>query len=259
MRWLNTYSKVHVFPLEGGRMKILISCVPIMFPMMCLKFPIAHHFISYPLPKVLPAHLCRWAKGQALYPCIETPILGSLPSFKFPNQNCPLEKRKKKTTMRVTPSNEYEGRGEYRPFRDLRSVPEAGRPREQVENHRPRAQISNHGRACTQVLLLYIFTWALPWASCLRERPTSTKKNPWDEYFAQVWKNQVAGILPGTAKRGGMWYLLLLIGYGMGLVGWAFHSVGLHQGSLPKCNWFFLHSFTSQQAPMCYRIFSNLD
>jgi hypothetical protein len=34
---------------------------------------------------------------------------------------------------------------EYRPFRDLRSVPEAGRPREQVENN---------GRPCTQVLFL---------------------------------------------------------------------------------------------------------
>jgi hypothetical protein len=34
---------------------------------------------------------------------------------------------------------------EYRPFHDLRSVPEAGRPREQVENLR---------RACTQVLFL---------------------------------------------------------------------------------------------------------
>jgi hypothetical protein len=32
-----------------------------------------------------------------------------------------------------------------RPFRDLRSVPQAGRPREQVENR---------GRACTQVLFL---------------------------------------------------------------------------------------------------------
>jgi hypothetical protein len=60
------------------------------------------------------------------------------------------------------PSLLYLGKGpEYRPFRDLRSVPEAARPREQVENHRPRAQISNHGRACTRVLLLYIFTWAL--------------------------------------------------------------------------------------------------
>jgi hypothetical protein len=36
-------------------------------------------------------------------------------------------------------------RPEYRPFRDLRSVPQAGRPREQVENH---------GRAYTQVLFL---------------------------------------------------------------------------------------------------------
>jgi hypothetical protein len=34
---------------------------------------------------------------------------------------------------------------EYRPFRDLRSVPEAGTPREQVKNR---------GRACTQVLFL---------------------------------------------------------------------------------------------------------
>ncbi len=34
---------------------------------------------------------------------------------------------------------------EYRPFSDLRSVPEAGRPREPVETH---------GRACTQVLFL---------------------------------------------------------------------------------------------------------
>ncbi len=34
---------------------------------------------------------------------------------------------------------------EYRPFCDLRSVPEAGRSREQVENQ---------GRACTQVLFL---------------------------------------------------------------------------------------------------------
>jgi hypothetical protein len=34
---------------------------------------------------------------------------------------------------------------EYRPFRDLTSVLEAGRPREQVKNH---------GRACTQVLFL---------------------------------------------------------------------------------------------------------
>ncbi len=34
---------------------------------------------------------------------------------------------------------------EYRPFRDLRSVPEAGRPREQVKNE---------GRACTQVLFV---------------------------------------------------------------------------------------------------------
>jgi hypothetical protein len=32
---------------------------------------------------------------------------------------------------------------EYRPFRDLRSVPKAGKPREQVKNH---------GRACTQDL-----------------------------------------------------------------------------------------------------------
>jgi len=32
---------------------------------------------------------------------------------------------------------------EYRPFCDLRTVPEADKPREQVENH---------GRACTQVL-----------------------------------------------------------------------------------------------------------
>jgi len=36
-------------------------------------------------------------------------------------------------------------RPEYRPFHDLRSVPESGRLREQVENHR---------RACTQVLFL---------------------------------------------------------------------------------------------------------
>jgi hypothetical protein len=36
-------------------------------------------------------------------------------------------------------------RPEYRPFHDLRSVHEAGRPREQVENQR---------RACTQVLIL---------------------------------------------------------------------------------------------------------
>jgi hypothetical protein len=36
-------------------------------------------------------------------------------------------------------------RPEYRPFHDLRSVPKAGRPREQVENHR---------RACIQVLFL---------------------------------------------------------------------------------------------------------
>jgi hypothetical protein len=34
---------------------------------------------------------------------------------------------------------------EYRPFRDLRSLHEAGRPREQVENQR---------RACTQVFIL---------------------------------------------------------------------------------------------------------
>jgi hypothetical protein len=34
---------------------------------------------------------------------------------------------------------------EYRPIRDLRSVPKAGRPREQVQKH---------GRACTQVLFL---------------------------------------------------------------------------------------------------------
>jgi hypothetical protein len=34
---------------------------------------------------------------------------------------------------------------EYRPFCDLRSVPETSRPREQVKNH---------GRACTQVLSL---------------------------------------------------------------------------------------------------------
>jgi hypothetical protein len=33
----------------------------------------------------------------------------------------------------------------YRPFRDLRSLPEAGRPREHVENH---------GRTCTQVFFL---------------------------------------------------------------------------------------------------------
>jgi hypothetical protein len=32
------------------------------------------------------------------------------------------------------------------PFRDLRSVPEAGRPREQ--------QVENNGRPCTQVLFL---------------------------------------------------------------------------------------------------------
>jgi hypothetical protein len=38
----------------------------------------------------------------------------------------------------------YMGAGpEYRPFGDLRSVPEAGRPREPVETH---------GRACTKVL-----------------------------------------------------------------------------------------------------------
>jgi hypothetical protein len=34
---------------------------------------------------------------------------------------------------------------QYKPFSDLRSVPEAGRPREQVKNH---------GRACTQFLFL---------------------------------------------------------------------------------------------------------
>jgi hypothetical protein len=34
---------------------------------------------------------------------------------------------------------------EYRPFSDWRSVPKAGRPREQVENH---------GMACTQVLFI---------------------------------------------------------------------------------------------------------
>jgi len=34
----------------------------------------------------------------------------------------------------------------YRPFRDLRSVSQAGRPRKQVENHRT---------ACTQVLFLW--------------------------------------------------------------------------------------------------------
>jgi hypothetical protein len=35
---------------------------------------------------------------------------------------------------------------EYRPFADLRSMPEGGRLREQIENHR---------RACTQVLFLH--------------------------------------------------------------------------------------------------------
>jgi hypothetical protein len=37
-----------------------------------------------------------------------------------------------------------EGPEKYWPFRDLRSVPEVSRPKEQV---------SNHGRACTQVLI----------------------------------------------------------------------------------------------------------
>jgi hypothetical protein len=37
-----------------------------------------------------------------------------------------------------------------RAFRDFRSVPEAGRPREQVENH---------GRVCTQVLFLCKSSW----------------------------------------------------------------------------------------------------
>jgi hypothetical protein len=41
----------------------------------------------------------------------------------------------------------YIGEGpEYKPFCDLRSVPDAGRPREQVKNH---------GRACTQFLSLH--------------------------------------------------------------------------------------------------------
>ncbi len=39
---------------------------------------------------------------------------------------------------------------EYRPFCDLRSVPEASRPREQVENH---------GGACTQVLSYVKQSW----------------------------------------------------------------------------------------------------
>jgi hypothetical protein len=44
---------------------------------------------------------------------------------------------------------------EYRPFRNSRVVPEAGRPREQVENYGPREQVENDGRACTQVLFLH--------------------------------------------------------------------------------------------------------
>jgi hypothetical protein len=84
-------------------------------------------------------------------------ILGSSDQRKLP-ANLSLFLKSEKI-----PSLLYLGKGpEYRTFRDLRSVPEAGRPREQVENPWPRAQISNHGRACTQVLLLYMFTWALP-------------------------------------------------------------------------------------------------
>ncbi len=48
-------------------------------------------------------------------------------------------------SARFTHSSIGEG-PEYRPFRDLRSVPEAGRPREPVKNH---------GRGCTQVLFLH--------------------------------------------------------------------------------------------------------
>ncbi len=47
-------------------------------------------------------------------------------------------------SARFTHSSIGEG-PEYRPLRDLRSVPEAGRPREPVQNH---------ARACTQVLFL---------------------------------------------------------------------------------------------------------
>jgi hypothetical protein len=42
----------------------------------------------------------------------------------------------------------FEGEGpEYRPFRDLRSVPEPGTPL--------REQVTNHGRACTRILFLH--------------------------------------------------------------------------------------------------------
>jgi len=70
---------------------------------------------------------------------------------------------------------------EYRPFLDLRSVPEAGRPREQVGNHR---------RACTQVpfpeLGFFHFseivtTWLVP-------------TFPWSEDPSTTW------LVPSTAQ-----------------------------------------------------------
>ncbi len=58
-------------------------------------------------------------------------------SLKISSHNAPMQDQVNK---------KFIGEGtEYRPFRDLRSVVEAGRPREQLENH---------GKACTQVHFL---------------------------------------------------------------------------------------------------------
>jgi hypothetical protein len=62
------------------------------------------------------------------------PVRNSLP-YKFPSPLFPIHLT---TTLNVLSLNTG-------PFRDLRSVAEAGRPREQAENH---------GRACTKVLFL---------------------------------------------------------------------------------------------------------
>jgi hypothetical protein len=72
---------------------------------------------------------------------------------------------------------------EYRPFRDLKSVPEASRPREQVKNH---------GRACTQVLFLRKV--ALRFFSTYQNSDSLADTFHWSEDPSPAW------LVPSTAE-----------------------------------------------------------
>jgi hypothetical protein len=65
---------------------------------------------------------------------------------------------------------------EYRPFPDLRSVPEAGRPSEQFKNH---------GRACTQVL--FLCKEELGFFSLFRNSDRLASNFPWSEEPSTAW------------------------------------------------------------------------